>query len=144
MELCGYFEIHVCCELLIIERILRLKYHAMFELELVNVTISRHKVRKLTGNKFCEIPTKSDSIHYYLVNLWVSFKYFFDHYNGIYNEIHMSMQKKIIYICVNFLLCKVWKICFGFYFIWCLSLYWRFKLKPWKERQFLFKTMSFM
>ena len=55
---CGYFEIHVCYELLIIERILRLKYHAMFELELVNVTISRHKVRKLIGNKFYEIPTK--------------------------------------------------------------------------------------
>ena len=44
---CGDFEIHVRFELLIIERILRLKYHAMFELELVNVTISRHKVRKL-------------------------------------------------------------------------------------------------
>ena len=44
---CGDFEIHVRYELLIIERILRLKYHAMFELELVNVTISRHKVRKL-------------------------------------------------------------------------------------------------
>ena len=58
---CGDFEIHVRYELLIIERILRLKYHAMFELELVNVTISRDKVRKLIGNKFCEIPTKSES-----------------------------------------------------------------------------------
>ena len=36
MELCGYFEIHVCYELLIIERNLRLKYHAMYEYELVS------------------------------------------------------------------------------------------------------------
>ena len=58
---CGDFEIHVRYELLIIERILRLKYHAMCNLELVNVTISKHKVKKLIGNKFCEIPTKSKS-----------------------------------------------------------------------------------
>ena len=57
---CGDFEIHVRYELLIIERILRLKYHAMFELELVKCDNIQEYSQKI-GNKFYEIPTKSES-----------------------------------------------------------------------------------
>ena len=78
----------------------------MFELELVNVTISRDKVRKLIGNKFCEIPKLSTKSESYLI---ISFT--------IENPFKKSGTncKKRSAIC-KLLLSKFCKICFGFYF----------------------------